>query len=110
MSDGVLNTASPAQKRRAHRALRIPHPTLVWTPDGRHGLLGMRSRTVMIRVAWTGRNYRVVPLVPIPRGTRIANDEFDDMERARRVAEGFFLQWLSLVGLSMADLIVSEEG
>jgi hypothetical protein len=97
------STPPPTRKRKkpgpAPRQ-HVPHPLLIWLPDGGSGLIGLRSRTIFVRIAWTGSTYKIVPTFPLPRGSRVLDDADDDIERAKRKAEHFFTQWLRVVGLT----------
>lgn len=75
-------------------------------PESGSTIMGLRSRTIFLRIVYTSGKYEVIPTFPLPRGTRVTNATFDDVEEAKRVAEMFFRKWLVLVGLATTDILV----
>lgn len=92
--------SKPRKKRGPAPRVHVPHPLLIWLPDGGSGLMGMRSRTIFIRIAWMGSEYKIIPTFPLPRGAKVTDDRDEDIERAKRKAELFFELWLERVGLT----------
>jgi hypothetical protein len=78
---------------------RIQHPILMWRNDGTAAAIGMRGRTVFVRIAQQQGKFLVVPTFPLPRGTQVRNNTYGDIETAKRSAELFFQTWLNVVGL-----------
>lgn len=101
MTDAT-STPTPRARKKPGPAKRVlvPHPLLIWLPDGGSGLIGLRSRTIFVRIAWTGHDYRIVPTFPLPRGSKVIDDTDGDIERAKRKAEHFFRRWLEVTGLT----------